>query len=172
MLPHTLLALLSRRPMHGYDLKHTLEQALGGNREINFGQIYTTLSRLERDAWVEVAERSKDGRGKKTYQITPSGRQELARWLAEVAEKPTPLNDAFFSKLLVQKAAGESSPRPMIARQRQAYLQQLRALAELAADPSLDPITRLLADGATLHLQADLHWLDLCEERLAPPEND
>ncbi len=172
MLTHALLGLLRCQPMHGYDLKHALEQALGGNREVNFGQIYTTLGRMERDGWVQVAERSEDGRGKKTYEITSLGQQELTRWLSEIAEKPAPLNDAFFSKLLVQRIAGEGSPQVMIAAQRRAYLQQLHAVTVLAADPRLDPVTRLLADGAALHLQADLHWLDLCEERLAAPVND
>jgi DNA-binding PadR family transcriptional regulator len=40
MLKHALLGLLARQPRYGYELKNALEQALGGNWEINFGQIY------------------------------------------------------------------------------------------------------------------------------------
>jgi DNA-binding PadR family transcriptional regulator len=77
MLPYALLGLLASQPRHGYDLKNAIEHAFGGHREINFGQIYTTLSRLERDGLVS-----------------------------------------------------------------------------------------LLIEGAMLHLQADLRWLDICDERL------
>ena len=55
--------------------------------------------------------------------------------------------------------------RLITARQPQAYLTQLRertTLAGRAGDPNID----LMVEGAILHLQADLRWLDLCEERL------
>ena len=39
--------------LHAPEFGH-LAQALGGHWEINFGQIYTTLARLERDRLVEV----------------------------------------------------------------------------------------------------------------------
>ena len=64
----------------------------------------------------------------------------------------------------------DQRPGRLIARQRQACLQQLRSLAALAADQSEDPFARLLAEGAILHLQADLQWLELCEERLPAME--
>jgi hypothetical protein len=45
-------------------------------------------------------------------------------------------------------------------------LQQLRELIALAGRKSEDPLVSLLIEGAILHLQADLRWLDLCDERL------
>jgi DNA-binding PadR family transcriptional regulator len=165
MLKFALLGLLARDPKHGYDLKNELEQALGGHWEINFGQIYTTLARLERDKQVRVIAEDQDGRGKKTYQITPEGRKDLAGWLAEPVEKPRQFRDEFFIKLIIGRLAGESDPARIIDRQRQAYLTQLRdltALTKRAGDPGIE----LMVEGAILHLQADLRWLDLCEERL------
>jgi DNA-binding PadR family transcriptional regulator len=45
-----LLALLASGPAHGYELKQALEQRFGSVLPPqNAGQIYTTLSRLERD---------------------------------------------------------------------------------------------------------------------------
>jgi len=67
MLKHALLGLLARQPRHGYELKNALEQALGGNWEINFGQIYTTLGRLERDGLVTSHTDAEDRRGKRDY---------------------------------------------------------------------------------------------------------
>jgi len=165
MLKFALLGLLTRDPKHGYDLKNELEQALGGHWEINFGQIYTTLARLERDKLVKVVAEDQDGRGKKTYQITPDGRRELAAWLEEPVEKPRQLRDEFFIKLVVGRLAGGPDPARIIDRQRQAYLTQLRDLTALAGRAG-DPNIELMVEGAILHLQADLRWLDLCDERM------
>lgn len=166
MLRHALLGLLARQPRHGYELKQALEQALGGNWQVNFGQIYTTLGRLERDSLVEVVADDLDRRGKKTYALTDGGHAELRDWLERPVEKLQRLRDEFFVKLVVRHLAGFGDALAMIAGQRQAYLQRLRTLTGLVDDAEDDPFVSLLLEGAILHLQADLRWLDLCDERL------
>src|SRR6266511_1516280 len=49
---HGLLALLERGPMCGYQLRVAFEESTGGTWPLNIGQVYTTLSRLERDGLV------------------------------------------------------------------------------------------------------------------------
>ena len=49
---HGLLALLEREPMYGYQLRSEFESATGSTWPLNVGQVYTTLSRLERDGLV------------------------------------------------------------------------------------------------------------------------
>ena len=166
MLPYTLLGLLSHYPRHGYDLKNAIEQALGGRREINFGQIYTTLSRLERDGLVTASE-AEDGRGKRNYQITPKGREELEAWLNQTVKKNEALQDEFIVKLIVRYLAGYGDALEIVARQRQTYLQQLQTFTSLASEEKdNEPVVALLLEGAMLHLQADLRLLDLCDEQL------
>ncbi|MBN2386377.1 MAG: helix-turn-helix transcriptional regulator [Anaerolineales bacterium] len=171
MFAYTILGLLARQPHHGYDLKRAIEQALGGSREINFGQIYTTLGRLERDGLAEVQSEADDGRGKKTYRITAAGRRELEAWLDQPVVKNESFKDAFLVKLIVRHLAGYGDALAAITRQRQAYLKQLRGLTALAAEKADQPFVSLLAEGAILHLQADLRWLDLCDERLESLES-
>jgi DNA-binding PadR family transcriptional regulator len=166
MLRHALLGLLARDVRHGYDLKNELEQALGGSWDINFGQIYATLQRLERDGLVSAVVDESDRRGKKTYELTEQGRKELENWFDQPVEKSQRLRDEFFIKLVVRHLAGYSDAIEMIARQRRAYLQRVRDLTRLAAEGLKDPFVTLLIEGAILHLQADLRWLDLCDERL------
>ena len=165
MLPHALLGLLADHPRHGYDLKNSLETAFGGQREINFGQIYTTLNRLERDGLVSASE-TEDGRGKKTYHLTPAGREELQAWLDQTVEKIETYKDEFLVKLIVGHLANYGDPLAAITRQRRAYLQQLRDMSTLANEKKDNPYVSLLIEGAMLHLQADLRWLDICDERL------
>ena len=65
---------------------------------------------------------------------------------------------------------GGTDSRALIARQRQEYLQSLRDLNALllrqTANGSDGSSAALLIEGAILHLEADLKWLDVCEQRL------
>ena len=53
MVKNGLLALLERGPMYGYQLRAEFEASTGATWPLNVGQVYTTLSRLERDGLVE-----------------------------------------------------------------------------------------------------------------------
>jgi DNA-binding PadR family transcriptional regulator len=55
-LKFAILGLLTEEPLHAYSLKVRFEGLLGGSWEVNIGQVYTTLQRLERDGFVEPAE--------------------------------------------------------------------------------------------------------------------
>ena len=169
---YAFLALLGSQPRHGYELKLALDQIFDDALPpINAGQIYTTLARLERDGLVQSARVAQSSRpDKRVYELTPAGREALAAWLAEPAAGPQ-LKDEFFMKLVLARLPGIDGghdPAALIGRQRRAYLQSLRDLADLAARKESDsnPTALLLIEGAILHLQADLKWLDLCEERL------
>jgi DNA-binding PadR family transcriptional regulator len=154
-----LLALLARGPAHGYELKQALEQRFGAVLPpLNAGQIYTTLSRLQRDGLVDDDAVQQDGRpNKRVYRLTEAGRAELHGWVQD-ATPASRLKDDFFIKLVLVQAAEIADPLELIARQRGAYLQALRELGDVT--------TALLIEGAALHLEADLKWLDLCEQRI------
>ena len=67
---------------------------------------------------------------------------------------------------MLARAAGIADPLELIDRQRGAYLQALRELDDVAAQADGDVTAALLVEGAALHLEADLKWLDLCEQRI------
>src|SRR4029453_2368684 len=95
-----LLALLATGPAHGYELKQALEQRFGSVLPpLNAGQIYTTLSRLERDALVVDDAVEQNGRpNKRVYRLTEKGKAELGGWLSD-ATPTNRLKDDFFMKL-------------------------------------------------------------------------
>jgi len=68
-------------------------------------------------------------------------------------------------KLALSQQAGISDRLGLINRQRRHYLAQLRSLSDLAASADRR-IPGLLIEGAMLHLQADLDWLQRCQEEL------
>jgi DNA-binding PadR family transcriptional regulator len=159
-----LLALLASGPAHGYELKQALEQRFGAVLPpLNAGQIYTTLSRLQRDGLVDDDAVAQNGRpNKRVYRLTDEGQAELREWVAD-ATPATRLKDDFFIKLVLARAAGIADPLELIDRQRSTYLKALRDLDDIAVE---DETAALLVEGAALHLEADLKWLDLCERRM------
>jgi hypothetical protein len=79
---------------------------------------------------------------------------------------PTRLRDDFFMKLVLAHSMGLADPAELIARQRAAYLRSLGELERVLAGAGADGATALVVEGAALHLEADLKWLDRCEEVL------
>ena len=171
---YAFLALLANTPAHGYELKQAFEDMFGDIwPSLNFGQVYTTLQRLERDGLVQSYEVFQDHRrDKKVYELTLVGHAELRKWLAEPASSPS-LKDEFFMKLVMAGLTGAADQAALIERQRRVYLQALHDLNALATRPisNGDAISALLIEGAALHVQADLKWLELCEESLVAKSN-
>jgi DNA-binding PadR family transcriptional regulator len=166
---HAVLALLADRPAHGYEIKRGLEERFGSVvAPLNAGQVYTTLQRLQRDELVADDAVAQSGRpDKRVYRLTDAGRQALEEWLG-VPSAPTRLRDDFFMKLVFAQSLGLADPAALIARQREAYLRSLGELERVLADGGADGTTALVVEGAALHLEADLKWLDRCEEVLGP----
>ncbi|GGQ64254.1 PadR family transcriptional regulator [Streptomyces asoensis] len=167
-----LLALLARGPAHGYELKQDLERLLGAAYpQPNIGQIYVTLGRLEKTGLIEGEEVEQSGRpNKKIYHLTDAGREALRAWYEETADEPR-LRDEFFMKLALAPQTGLADRIALINKQRRHYLNTMRTLSKLVTGEHRDNrVARLLVEGAMLHLQADLDWLERCQEELEEPE--
>jgi DNA-binding PadR family transcriptional regulator len=169
-IKHALLGLLAEGPKHGYELKTAFDETIGERWSLNIGQVYSTLNRLARDGYVVLEEEVEQETrpDKKIYAITTAGQEELFRWLAEPVEKPRRLKDEFYIKLVLCSELGYGDLRSLIWNQRRAYLQLMRVLREAQNEVNAedDPFTALLIEGGILHVEADLHWLDRCEEML------
>jgi len=163
-----LLALLAKESAHGYELKLALEQTFGqAYPSPNIGQIYVTLKRLEQDGLVRSQDVEQTTRpNKRVYELTPGGLEALRAWADEPSEGPR-VRDDFFIKLVLAPRAGLADRMELINRQRRHYLGIMRNLTQLQADSDpADTPARLLIEGAILHLQADLDWLQRCQEEL------
>ena len=160
-----VLALLAKEPSHGYVLRARLREALGPVGDtMNDGQIYVTLARLEK-AGLVTCERSPglpDRPDRKVYALTPAGQQRVAGWLADVAW-PSPAPTELHLKL-VAAAAGLADPLSIVGAQRRELLRQLSdTQLAVIAEPDRSP-GALLLEGIALRLQADLRWLEACEQ--------
>lgn len=85
---HPILALLSRAPAHGYELKGIAERELQPFWRIDFGQLYRVLHRALRDGLIAAAGRETSGPGpaRTVYRLTPRGRAAMTAWFAAPAE--------------------------------------------------------------------------------------
>jgi len=157
-----LLALLHRGPRHGYQLKSEFEAATGKVWPLNVGQVYTTLDRLERDGLVVMAER--DG-GQKEFSLTADGREALGRWWdAQAADAPPP-RDELLLKVLVAIEVDPARAVDVITSQRTALFERLQGFRR-ATRTNGDLAASLVAEALIARAEADLRWLDSCEDRL------
>jgi DNA-binding PadR family transcriptional regulator len=160
----TLLGLLESEPSHGYELKREYDALFGRDRQLSFGQVYGTLSRLQRDGYV-LTEGTEPGGGpeRKRYAITASGVGVLEEWLTH-AEPPQPhLQPVLFTKVVLALLSGRPAAT-YLDLQRAAHLERMRELNGLRRDSRLTE--SLVAEYGLFHLEADLRWIDLTAARL------
>jgi DNA-binding PadR family transcriptional regulator len=164
-----LLALLDREPAYGYQLKTGFEAATGGVWSLNVGQVYATLERLERDGFVESDERD----GQRSYRITSAGAEELGAWWETAVGDAPPPRDELTVKVLLAIAHDREHALDVITAQRTSLLallqQRQRGSAQRRRARGGDTdslVEQLVSDALVVRAEADLRWLDLCEERL------
>ena len=95
------------------------------------------------------------------FALTPAGHQELAGWVDEVVPGVR-VRDELLTKLVLAVRAGLADPMVLIDRQRRADLRELHSVGELARSAA-GVAARLAVEGALVHLEADLEWLERCE---------
>lgn len=163
---HALLALLAGGPGHGYELKQAFERQFGAIwPPVNIGQVYMTLQRLERDGLIAGQAVPQLARPNKTvYELTGAGKEELLTWFVTPAG-PARLRDDSVLRILLAQTTGMADADTLLQAQRTRYLQALRDLNDIPLNGNRT--TRLLVEGAALHLKAELEWLDRCEELLS-----
>ena len=164
-IQHAVLALLAGGPSHGYELKSSFEESVGPQwGELNIGHLYQVLERLVRDELVTRKQVSQDDRPDKTvYRLTAAGRRELEKWLSAPFVRRGGYRDDFFLKLFAASLLGRDALGEVTRVQREAYLGELKSLAELRAEHARDPLVRLLVEAATLHTEANLRVVELAE---------
>jgi len=163
---HGILALLERGPRYGYQLRAEFEQATGGTWPLNIGQVYTTLSRLERSGLVRALPES-DG-GQRPYEITDAGRGEITLWFATPISKDDRPRNELTIKLALALTTPGVDVRAVVQTQRSATMRMLQEYTRLKvrADRPDDLPWRLVLEAMVFQAEAEVRWLDHCESSL------
>jgi DNA-binding PadR family transcriptional regulator len=161
-----LLAVLADRPRYGAEVKTEFERRTGGAWPLNIGQVYTTLSRLQRDGLVEQA--GEDERRRLRYAATELGRAEVAAWFAEPVERAAPVRDELAIKLALAVTVPGVDVSALIQTQRAATLAALQDYTRLKREPAADGdlAWTLVLESLLFSAEAEVRWLDHCEARL------
>ncbi|MER5621349.1 PadR family transcriptional regulator [Streptosporangium sp. NPDC002544] len=155
-----LLALLSQGPRYGYQLRAEFEASTGAAWPLNIGQVYTTLSRMERDGLVSPGEQ--DEQGRVVYSITEAGRAEMERWFGTpVVQSDRPRDELVIKLAMAVTAAADV--RPIIQAQRTATMRTLQEFVRAKRANVESPAQRLVLDSMIFQAEAEQRWLDHCE---------
>ena len=163
---HGLLALLRTAPKYGYQLRAEFETATGSTWPLNIGQVYSTLTRLERDGLVQAAGEPVDGRA--MYELTEAGRDELADWFDTPVAREARPRDELAIKLALALAVPDVDVAGIVQRQRASTMQSLQELTRLKRNSKPDDISWLLVvESMIFAAEAEIRWLDHCEAMLS-----
>ncbi|NDU73583.1 PadR family transcriptional regulator [Actinomadura sp. DSM 109109] len=171
---HGLLALLSQGPRYGYQLRAEFESSTGATWPLNIGQVYSTLSRLERDELVTRV--GADDEGRFVYRITPAGEEDLRRWFATPIARSDRPRDELAIKLAMAVTTPGVDAAHVVQTQRTATLRALQDLTRLKADVPAVPTAqgdrawRLVLESMIFQAEAEVRWLDHCEAYVARVE--
>jgi DNA-binding PadR family transcriptional regulator len=165
----TLLALLYQRPMHGYELGKQFTTIIDADWDVKPGQIASTLARMKEGGLVDyhIAE-SSDAPDRKVYSITEEGRHDLEMWYRTPEVRDYRLSDTFYIKLVLSLMNGPVPPEEVLAAQRRELYQQLHNVTDMLrkAEARKQLPWVLLLESATMHVEADLRWIEMCETHL------
>ncbi len=173
-LQHAILALMSEVPMSGYDLK-----TIGFDRKVNHfwsadqAQIYRTLDKLVEEGWADSQlEIQHDHPNRKVYSITPSGQEELNRWLIEF--QPLPVKrEPFLIQLFFGAGLSNQNLLSLLESQLTNHQQRLNSYEQVSLklpgvdNPAIsraDILHRLTLECGLSSEKALVEWLKKCIE--------
>ena len=163
-LKHSILAVLSIGDCHGYQIRQEIESRTGQTWQINIGQIYSTLDRLERDTLI-VAE-GPNPEGQIRYSITPEGKAEALEWLKAPVTQTTQIRHELALKLALAVTLPGVDTELILQSQRISTLRNLQTLTTAKMNASESPSDLawlLILDSQLFALEAELRWLDHVE---------
>jgi DNA-binding PadR family transcriptional regulator len=162
---HALLALLSEGPRYGMQLRDEFEAATGDLWQLNVGQVYTTLQRLERDGLVESD--GGDDERQKSFRITAGGQAELSEWLHIPSAPAPPPRDELVTKVLVAVRVPGTDVREVIQAHRRQVVELMQEWTRVKQEQAeFDLPLALVMDAELTRLGAVVRWLDLAEEHI------
>jgi DNA-binding PadR family transcriptional regulator len=161
-----ILGMITLGKRTGYEIKQFVDKTTRHFWAASYGQIYPELKRLEDQGLITGTDDPAGGRARTLFELTPAGRQALARWLHTDDTPSAELRDEGMLKLFFSDAEPERRIENIRAMRRQAErkLEQLEALEEMAAHgPSGPYLTLQLGLEST---RCVIGWCEKAEERL------
>ena len=161
-----ILGMLMEGPMHGYDLKKTVEERAGDFTDYKFGSVYFALKKLTEQKLTKVVDITAEGARpqKKIYQITDKGKKAFIKLLKErfVTFDRTyyPIDECLFFSYYLDKETVEGSLNRQLNTCTKAidYLQE--HIKSMSADDAQKYKAQLIIEHSLMHMKAEKDWLE------------
>ncbi len=130
-LPHAILTALLERPSSGLELTRRFDRSIGYFWSATHQQIYRELGKLEAEGHIRALASTQPTRGqKKSYEVLPAGRAELARWTA-ASQEPKPHRDTMLLRLRASAVVGTEGIEADLRRHLALHQRQLAEYREI-----------------------------------------
>ncbi|NEA61408.1 PadR family transcriptional regulator [Streptomyces sp. SID12488] len=130
-LPHAILTALLEKPSSGLELTRRFDRSIGYFWSATHQQIYRELGKLEAEGHIRALPAEQPTRGqKKSYEVLPAGRAELARWTA-APQDPKPYRDTMLLRLRASAVVGTEGIEADLRRHLALHRQQLTEYREI-----------------------------------------
>ena len=130
-LPHAILTALLEKPSSGLELTRRFDRSIGYFWSATHQQIYRELGKLEAEGHIRTLPAEQPARGqKKSYEVLPAGRAELARWTA-ASQDPKPLRDVMLLRLRAAAVVGTDGIESDLRRHLDLHRRQLTEYEEI-----------------------------------------
>ncbi|MFG3058357.1 MULTISPECIES: PadR family transcriptional regulator [unclassified Streptomyces] len=165
-LPHAILTALLEKPSSGLELTRRFDRSIGYFWSATHQQIYRELGRLEGEGLIRALPAEQPARGqKKSYEVLPAGRAELARWTA-ASQDPKPQRDVLLLRLRAAAVVGTEGIEADLRRHLALHQKQLAEYREIeerdfgAGKDSVQDRLQYLVLRAGIDLETFwIHWL-------------
>jgi DNA-binding PadR family transcriptional regulator len=160
-----VLALLSERPMHPYEMAQTMrERHQQEVVKLNYGSLYTVVDSLRKHELITASAVQKAGnRPERTvYSVTGAGTAELHDWLRELIAVPAKEYRRFEAGISMVGLLPPHEALTMVRQREAAVAGQLTALAvllEKLAGMGLPQLAWIELDYRMAMLRAERSWL-------------
>ena len=167
-LRHGLLDLLVAAPQSGYDLARFFEGSMGNVWPAQHSQIYPELAKLLADGL--ITQTGEGARGRKVYQTTPAGIEELRSWL-RISEPDYSIRYEALLRVFCLWVLPKEEALEHLKRDRAEYARHLQQIeASLAnVDWGADPTrraSRLTIEFGRRFYALQIQWIDWATEEV------
>ncbi|WP_295123933.1 PadR family transcriptional regulator [uncultured Leifsonia sp.] len=155
------LAVLTQGPAYGSQLQNEFLLRAANRRQLNAGQVYSTLDRMSEQGLIESAGETEDGLP--LYRLTATGSQEATTWLTAGPADARPDWDEMQDQVLIAASIDGADARAVVADYRAAFEERIRELTHDADSRAVLAANR----AAELGARAAIEWLDEVSAALA-----
>ncbi len=166
-----ILGLIAKRPMSGYDVAALAARSIDHFWPISKSQVYTELSRLERDGYIKGTHIEQDRRpDKRRYELTAPGEQALDAWLKAPGYPSERNRSGLLAKFFFAERMTHEQRIELLSEYRShadAYRLELAAIVDKLEGRNHAAYGRATARYGVLHAEANLAWADEMLEALS-----